>query len=804
MRRRSACALLLAGLLAAGCGGGNPKPPDAVVSGPAAGPTPAELVEQWVEATPRDQAAAAEAVVKLDGEQRAEAARAVAAAIKDKALVPNPVPGKPGSTREAAVALLLRLGPAGEEALQKEGLPALAEGLKDADPKLRTRTAMAVALAGPRAKSLAKDVAALARAKDEQVRSAAYLALRRLGPAATPEVLALLADKDRDTQTEAAGALDGLRPLPAEAVAPLVKLIDQTTPRVAELGAEEALSVDEEAEFNSAQYIRRKACEALESVPPDGLKAHLPTFVAALRAEPVRDVEFAPAELRKQNESGIHELLRHLGPAAVPALGEALAAGEPAVRWHAAKVLGTLGSAAKPAAPALEKAMGDPSLRVGMEAAYALVRVGAEPKGPLDFLAKQLDNEDPEARFLGLAMLGRMGRLARDRLPAMAARLKDAHPFIRGYAARVLVPQAAFVREAAGDLAALLADPSVDLSEEGKDYLEARPGLRDDIRTSAARALGGMGPAARPALPALVAALKEGDAGLRQYAADALRQLGPEAKAAVPELIKGATSPNEEECLRSIATIGAVGPAAKEAVPTLLKLMDYKNTPKDNRAVPAVRRSAAAALADIAAAEAVGPLTTAMTADASTDVRIEATRALSRIGPAAKSALPELEKIAGAKGDPVLKLWASLARARIAGGDLEPFLTELATLLHDTKTRKADRDMAVLVLAEVGPVNAAALAEITELARDKKLPPAQKGAVVRSLGKAPAATAKEAVTLLVELSKENDATTRTASVEALGELGPKAKDAAARLRDLADRGDALSPTAAVALEKVGG
>jgi len=57
-----------------------------------------------------------------------------------------------------------------------------------------------------------------------------------------------------------------------------------------------------------------------------------------------------------------------------------------------------------------------------------------------------------------------------------------------------------------------------------------------DVRTSAASALGGIGPDARAAVPVLIEALKDEHFYVRSSAAHALGGIGPEARAAVPAL----------------------------------------------------------------------------------------------------------------------------------------------------------------------------------------------------------------------------------------------------------------------------
>jgi hypothetical protein len=112
--------------------------------------------------------------------------------------------------------------------------------------------------------------------------------------------------------------------------------------------------------------------------------------------------------------------------------------------------------------------------------------------------------------------------------------------------------------------------------------------LKDDdarVRRRAAEALVSMGPAAAPTL---VAALKDGDAGVRWWAAEALQRIGPGAEAAVPAL--AAALEDGDALVRRWAadTLGRIGPGAEAAVPALVAALEDGDA--------AVRRSAAGAL----------------------------------------------------------------------------------------------------------------------------------------------------------------------------------------------------------------
>ena len=95
------------------------------------------------------------------------------------------------------------------------------------------------------------------------------------------------------------------------------------------------------------------------------------------------------------------------------------------------------------------------------------------------------------------------------------------------------------------------------------------------VRGLAALALRDRGREARPALDALVVALRDGDANVRLMSGNAIAGLGPEAATAVTALAAACAVPNEQvHVLRSCATaLGAVGRAAAPALPVLRALV---------------------------------------------------------------------------------------------------------------------------------------------------------------------------------------------------------------------------------------
>ena len=77
-------------------------------------------------------------------------------------------------------------------------------------------------------------------------------------------------------------------------------------------------------------------------------------------------------------------------------------------------------------------------------------------------------------------------------------------------------------------------------------WVDDLKGLAPYTRNQAAYAIGGMGPAARSAVPALIEALKDPEATVRFPVCIALGEIGPDAIAAVPALREALDDRNDD------------------------------------------------------------------------------------------------------------------------------------------------------------------------------------------------------------------------------------------------------------------
>jgi HEAT repeat protein/lysophospholipase L1-like esterase len=212
------------------------------------------------------------------------------------------------------------------------------------------------------------------------------------------------------------------------------------------------------------------------------------------------------------------------------------------------------------------------------------------------------------------------------------------------------------------------------------------------VRAECAEALGGLGPAARGAVPALFAALSDRSEFVRASAARALAkmELGT---GDVPRLVEALGSPDRFVAAFGAWTLGNMGEAARPAVPALAREFSRD----DMNAV------VGAALARIgpAAAEAVGVLQEALGSE-NADRRWRAARTLGRIGPGAATAVPQLTS---ALTDPSNAVRQHAARAL---GRIGPAARPAASALQRAT---GDRDDAVRREAREALMHLSALGE---------------------------------------------------------------------------------------------
>src|SRR4029453_8624555 len=214
------------------------------------------------------------------------------------------------------------------------------------------------------------------------------------------------------------------------------------------------------------------------------------------------------------------EIIRRIGPPAVPLLADLLRHHRTSVRRSAADALIDLAPETERIQPALRRALRDTDTNVAGDAARALGALGKRAGPSVFALVKALSHEEPRVRLYAAEALASIG-------PKAAA--------------------------ATNDLAGALDDPI--------------PG----VRWAAGEALASIGPAAQPAVPQLIEALKDEFLYVRICAAGALGSLGPKARTAREVLRAAADDPTmryeAEWALDRIAGVEHGEPVISPVVP---------------------------------------------------------------------------------------------------------------------------------------------------------------------------------------------------------------------------------------------
>jgi outer membrane protein assembly factor BamB len=186
------------------------------------------------------------------------------------------------------------------------------------------------------------------------------------------------------------------------------------------------------------------------------------------------------------------EIIRRIGPVAIPVLTDMLRDDRASIRRSAVDVLIDLAPDTERIQPPLRHALGDSNSLVARDAARAL---------------------------------GVLGKKAGPSVPALVRALSHEEPHVRLYAAEALASIGPKAAKATKDLARALGDPI--------------PG----VRWAACEALASIGPVAQPAVPQLIEALKDEFLYVRICAAGALGSIGPKAQPASETLSAAANDP---------------------------------------------------------------------------------------------------------------------------------------------------------------------------------------------------------------------------------------------------------------------
>jgi HEAT repeat protein len=349
-------------------------------------------------------------------------------------------------------------------------------------------------------------------------------------------------------------------------------------------------------------------------------------------------------------------------------------------------------------------------------------------------------------------------------------------------------------------------------------------------RLQAIQALELQGVGAKTAIPILIQALKDSDPVIAAAAAQALESIGPPPKEGLQILLTGLRDANASVRLYSLSALAKMGPDADFATSAVVGALADPDVQ--------VRQKAALALAKIgkldktlvfsslestfrdpdksirvAVVQAVGEIDLPEPAqikflvkaidDRSADVRLAAIDCLRKLGPRAKEALPVLTN---ALKDPDREVRSRVGQAMAAVG--EDVGKAVPALVEDLKSKAKDtRKKAMEVLASNGSASKEAVPQLIDSLKDKDPElRAQAAATLGSIGPEAKQAARELIFLLKDLPDVRSeaisalakigkpavdpliaaldytsAKTRSGAVEALGQIGPDARQALIRL-----------------------
>ncbi len=227
-------------------------------------------------------------------------------------------------------------------------------------------------------------------------------------------------------------------------------------------------------------------------------------------------------------------------------------------------------------------------------------QTAAATNGTLADAIAALNNDDGAVRASAADTLGLFGESATDAIPQLIQALRDGYEPVCLNAAYALgtigepaVPQLIETlsdengptRRMAAYALAAVGTPAVPALSEALQHTE------DAVRIEATYALAQIGDSAETAIPTLIEHAKDPAAEVRRYIADAFGGIGPAAAPAVPALIEMLENDEDKQArFEAALALAQIGPASSDAVPALANaLRDPDRYVRDN-AIHALKR----------------------------------------------------------------------------------------------------------------------------------------------------------------------------------------------------------------------
>jgi len=231
----------------------------------------------------------------------------------------------------------------------------------------------------------------------------------------------------------------------------------------------------------------------------------------------------------------------------LPLLRRLINSGDQGLQWETFEIIRRIGP---PAIPLLVELLRHQQVEIRRLAADALIDLAPDTVSIQPALRRSLRDKDSMVVADSARALGALRSRASPSVRALVNALSHEEPHVRIYAAEALASIGPTASAATKDLARALRDPI--------------PG----VRWSAGEALGSIGPAAQSAVPQLIEALKDKFLYVRICAAGALGSIGPKSQSAREALIEAAKDPAlRHEAEWALNKITGVEPAKPDVSP---------------------------------------------------------------------------------------------------------------------------------------------------------------------------------------------------------------------------------------------
>ncbi|MDB5392237.1 MAG: repeat-containing protein [Planctomycetaceae bacterium] len=187
-------------------------------------------------------------------------------------------------------------------------------------------------------------------------------------------------------------------------------------------------------------------------------------------------------------------------------------------------------------------------------AAEMLTKMGPEASAAGPAMMSALRDSDPHLQAVCAASLPKIKVPAESAVPLLTEFLKTKHTVI---VARALSEYRGAASSALPELIKLLEDKS----------------QSTEVRWSAARTIGKIGPASLSAVPVLIAHINDEAPTIREHCAEAIGDIGPTAVEGVPALIVALKDVDQRVRRDAVRSLGYIGPEARTALPEIKKLL---------------------------------------------------------------------------------------------------------------------------------------------------------------------------------------------------------------------------------------